>query len=136
MNDIELSIVIVSWNGMRHLPDCLAALRPQLPPDAELVLVDNGSRDGTAEWLRRAGVEHIALSRNVGFAAAINLGASRTRAPFILVLNADVIVEPGCVERLAAALREGDSRAGVPGGICLLIVRARVNHDRRSVRVE
>ena len=52
MNGIPLSAVIVCWNGMRHLPTCLAALLPQLPAGAEVVIVDNGSSDGTAIWAR------------------------------------------------------------------------------------
>jgi len=131
----HVAVVIPSWNCIDDLKACIASVRADAAAATELLVVDNGSRDGTAEWLGRAGVEHIALSRNVGFAAAINLGASRTRAPFILVLNADVIVEPGCVERLAAALREGDSRAGVQPRILALESEVRLDADDPGARI-
>ena len=54
---------------------------------------------------------HVALPRNIGFAAAINLAVARTEAPAVLVLNADTVLEPGCVATLLAVL-EDDSRLG------------------------
>ena len=61
---------------MRQLPECLAALLPQLPPDSELILVDNGSTDGTAAWARVSYPQArvIALPRNLGFAGGVNAG--------------------------------------------------------------
>ena len=123
----RVAVVIPSWDCIADLQACIASVRADAAAATELLVVDNGSRDGTAEWLGRTGVDHVALSRNVGFAAAVNLGSSRTSAPFILVLNADTIVERGCVERLAAALEEGDSRAGVQPRI--LALDAGVRHD-------
>jgi len=108
MNDIELSIVIASWNGMRHLPDCLAALRPQLPPDAELVLVDNGSRDGTAAWARTAypNARVIALRENLGFAGGVNVGLRAARGKLLLLLNDDAFVAPGFIVALLEPFRQ------------------------------
>ena len=51
MPDVALSVIIVNWNGVRYLPECLAALVPQLPVGAELIVVENGSTDGSREWL-------------------------------------------------------------------------------------
>jgi O-antigen biosynthesis protein len=79
--------------------------------DMELLVVDNGSTDGTPDLLRERGVEHVLLERNVGFAAGMNLGVSRTSAPVVLTLNADTVLEPGAVERLAAVL-EVEPRCG------------------------
>jgi GT2 family glycosyltransferase len=58
-------------------------------------------------------VPHVALPRNVGFAAAVNLGAARTAAPAILALNADTVLEPGCVGTLLEALNADPSLGGV-----------------------
>ena len=66
------------------------------------MVVDNGSADGTTAFLEREGIEHVALPRNLGFARAVNLGVSRTSSPLVMVLNADTVLEPGCLERLAA----------------------------------
>ena len=79
----------------------------------ELLVVDNGSTDGSVEYLAREGVPHVSLPENVGFAAAVNLGVSRVEAGAVLVLNADTVVEPGCVAALARALEEDSGLGGV-----------------------
>lgn len=105
-----MAVVVPSWNTLRFLPRCLDSVRAQ-DVEAELLVVDNGSGDGSVEWLRREGIDHVALPENVGFAAAVNLGVRRTSAPAVLVLNADTTLEPGCLARLAEAL-EGDATLG------------------------
>jgi GT2 family glycosyltransferase len=116
----DVAIVIPSWNGLEDLKACLSSLRADAGGTVDLLVVDNGSSDGTAEWLEREGVDHVALPRNVGFAAAMNLGAARMRAGFILALNADTVVEQGCVERLAGALAADPACAGVQPRILAL----------------
>ena len=74
-------------------------------------MVDNGSTDGSAEYLQREGVSHLLLPENVGFAAAVNLGAARTGATAVMVLNADTVLEPGCIGTLLDALG-GDPELG------------------------
>jgi len=91
-----VAVVIPSWNSLDLLPRCLDSLRAQ-GEEIELLVVDNGSGDGSVEYLRREAVHHIALPANVGFAAAVNLGVARTRAAAVLVLNADTVLEPGSV---------------------------------------
>ena len=100
--DVPLSVVIVCWNGLRHLPDCLAALLPQLPPGAEVVLVDNGSSDGTAAWVRASHpqIAPIELPENLGFAGGVNVGLRAARGRLLLLLNDDAFVEPGCIAAL------------------------------------
>lgn len=77
----------------------------------ELLVVDNGSGDGSVEYLEGEGVPHVALPHNTGFAPAVNLGARRTQASSILVLNADTVLEPGCLGALLDAL-EADTALG------------------------
>ncbi|MBA3865915.1 MAG: glycosyltransferase family 2 protein, partial [Solirubrobacterales bacterium] len=105
-----VAVVIPSWNSERLLPRCLDSLAGQ-GVEIELVVVDNGSRDGSVGLLEDRQVEHRALKHNVGFAAAVNLGARLTHSPAILPLNADTVLEPGCVGRLLDAL-EADSGLG------------------------
>jgi GT2 family glycosyltransferase len=107
-----VAVVVPSWNTLRFLPGCLGSVRAQ-GVEAELLVVDNGSSDGSVDFLREQGVEHVALAENRGFAAAVNLGAERTSAPAILVLNADTTLEPGCLERLLEALERDPSLGGV-----------------------
>jgi len=108
----SVAVVIPSWNSAGLLPRCLDSLAGQ-DAELELMVVDNGSSDGSLELLRERGIPHVSLPSNVGFAAAVNLGAARTRAPAVLALNADTVLEPGCVGRLAAALAADPGLGGV-----------------------
>ena len=107
-----VAVVVPSWNSARLLPDCLGSLREQGLP-LELMVVDNGSDDGTVAYLEREGVPHLALPENVGFARAMNLGAARVQAETVLALNADTVVEPGAVRALLEALEADASLGGV-----------------------
>jgi GT2 family glycosyltransferase len=107
-----VAVVIPSWNSLELLPRCLGSLRGQ-GAELEVLVVDNGSGDGTVAYLEREGVAHLALPENRGFAAAVNLGAARTAAPAVLVLNADTVLEPGAVGTLLDALEADKTLGGV-----------------------
>jgi GT2 family glycosyltransferase len=107
-----VAIVIPSWNSAALLPRCLGSLREQ-GLELETLVVDNGSADGTLAYLEREGVSVVSLPRNEGFAAAVNLGASRVRSPAVLVLNADTVLERGAVRALWGALEADASLGGV-----------------------
>lgn len=107
-----VAVVIPSWNSLELLPRCLGSLRDQ-GAALELMVVDNGSSDGTVAYLEQEGVAHLALPENRGFAAAVNLGAARTTAPAVLVLNADTVLEPGAVGTLLDALEADETLGGV-----------------------
>jgi GT2 family glycosyltransferase len=108
----RIGVVIPSWNSADLLPRCLDSLLNQ-ETELELLVVDNGSEDGSLDCLREREVAHVSLPRNVGFAAAVNLGAARVEADSILALNADTALEPGCVAVLAAALAADPKLGGV-----------------------
>ncbi len=107
-----LAVAIPSWNTLGFLPACLDSLAAQ-GVEIETLVVDNASVDGSLEYLRRERVPHLELPENVGFAAAVNLAAARTAAPAVLVLNADTVLEPGCLTRLLDALRSDPGLGGV-----------------------
>jgi GT2 family glycosyltransferase len=108
----SVAVVIPCWNSLSYLPRCIESLREQ-GRDIELLVVDNGSSDGSLAYLEEGGIPHLSLPRNVGFAAAVNLGASRVSADEILVLNADTVLEPGCAGMLGDALDGDPSLGGV-----------------------
>lgn len=107
-----VAVVIPSWNSLELLPRCLGSLAGQ-GVEIELLVVDNGSGDGSLDYLREEGVPHVSLPRNIGFAAAVNLGVARTAAPAVLALNADTALEPGAVGRLLDRLDADASLGGV-----------------------
>jgi hypothetical protein len=125
------AVVIPSWNSADLLPDCIASIRAQ-EIEVELMVVDNGSGDGTVAFLEREGIPHLTLPRNVGFAAAVNLGVASTFAPSILVLNADTVLEAGSLGRLVATLAADPGLGGVQP---LLLQLEGGTRDRATARV-
>ena len=96
----KLSILVVSWNGREHLETCLPAVQAQRDPGCpwELLLLDNGSRDGTAAWVRarHPWVRLIESPTNLGFAEANNrLAALAEGSPGIGVYVVDGDIVPG-----------------------------------------
>ncbi len=107
MNDLLVSVVIPTARGRRWLPMCIAALRAQTFRDFEIVVVDNASNDGSAEWLaNQSDVRVIRNESNRGFAAACNQGICAGNAPFVALLNDDAQPEPQWLEALARAMRD------------------------------
>jgi N-acetylglucosaminyl-diphospho-decaprenol L-rhamnosyltransferase len=112
----DIDVVIVTFDSRDMTSDCVAALDD--PRIARVVVVDNGSTDGTAVALReRFGerVEIVPLEPPRGFAAACNAGAAAGDASLVLFLNSDILTVAGGVSRLAEEL-ERDSGAVAAGG--------------------
>jgi len=111
-----VAIVVVTWNSARFLDDCLGSLRRLERPAAEVVVVDNGSRDGTPERVQRdyPEVSLIASPENLGFCRANNLGIARAASELVLVLNPDTRLEPRFLEELLPAFE--DPRVGIACG--------------------
>lgn len=100
---IDVSVVVVTWNTRELTLDCLASVTAALAPPTttEILVVDNGSSDGTAEAIRERfpTARVIALPANVGFAAGCNAGLRAIRGRHVLLLNSDARVMPGTLER-------------------------------------
>jgi GT2 family glycosyltransferase len=105
------SIVIVNYNGLRHLGPCLRALEQQtMPRDRfELILVDNASRDESCAFVEREfpWVRLVRNPVNSGFAGGNNLGLTHARGRFIVLLNNDTMADPFWLEEMAACARPG-----------------------------
>jgi GT2 family glycosyltransferase len=105
---VTLTIIIVAWNAREDLERCLHALTvsPAAIPH-EIVVVDNGSEDGTPEMVRARfpAVRLMAIGENLGFAKANNLGISASSGELVLLLNPDTLVPAGAVDTLAQRLR-------------------------------
>ena len=103
---LNVSIIIVSFNGREHLGRCLLSLHDAPPSRShEIIVVDNSSTDGSADVVRRwPGVRLIENDTNLGFAAANNVGIRASAGEYLLLLNSDTIVPAGAVDTLAAAL--------------------------------
>jgi GT2 family glycosyltransferase len=106
-----LTVVVPSLNGREMLGLVLSSLEGQTFRNFEIVVVDNGSDDGSVEYLHDEwpSVEVVALDRNHGFAAAVNRGIERTRSELVALVNNDMELDPGFLEELVAALRRHPS---------------------------
>lgn len=104
----EVSIVIPNYNGKQYLKVCLDALRKQKYKDFETILVDNGSKDGSAEYVKTEypEVRLLALKENTGFCGGVNAGIQASRTPYVILLNNDTKAEPGFVGGLVQAMKK------------------------------
>jgi GT2 family glycosyltransferase len=112
---MTLSVVVVAHESRPHLSACLRAVYAQSGVRLlDVVVVDNASTDGGGAAVRREfpQVQVVASSRNLGFAAGVNLGVRHVTGEAILLLNPDAVLEPGALGRLAAFL-EATPEAGV-----------------------
>src|SRR5438128_1131637 len=111
---VRLSVVIVTWNRSALLAECLASLERTQPERPEVVVVDNGSSDGTGELLasRFPWVDAIALERNAGFAHANNLGVAAAHGDVVVLLNDDTVVLESFAPLLARFAHPGVGAVG------------------------
>jgi len=109
-----VTIVIPNWKGRSFLAPCLHALERQPFTDYVVIVVDNGSRDGSVEWVKRnyPRVQVIANEENRGFAAAVNQGIRVSHSRYVATLNNDTEAKPRWLEALVEAA-ESDPRVGM-----------------------
>ena len=102
----DVSVVVVTWNGRQYVEPCLSAVLAQRDIEAEIILVDNGSTDGTAEYVRARfpQVRLVPLAGNRGFAGGNNAGAREARAPLVAFLNNDTVPEAGWLRALRGGI--------------------------------
>ena len=112
----SLSVLIVTYNTRELLDGCLRSLRRSLPPDSEIIVIDNASTDDTVEHVRREFPEIILATcdENLGFAAGMNRGITLVQGKFLFFLNPDTLLPRGTVESLIKTLAE-HPRAAIAG---------------------
>lgn len=113
MDKLKIAIVVVNYRGLADTLDCLDSLRQVVGKvDIEIIVVENGSDDGSREALANLKDIHLVTSfENLGFAGGANLGinyALKRNADYIIILNNDTIVDKLAVSKLVQATRAGD----------------------------
>jgi len=110
-----VSVVIPVWNSAKWLPGCLSSLAKQEFKDFSVILVDNGSEDGSLQEVDVYGLPDVTIvsfSENRGFAAAVNAGIRASSSPFIALLNVDVIVDPDWLQALVSVMEQCPQEVG------------------------
>lgn len=96
----KATIIIPNYNGLKFIEMCMSALEKQTCKDFEILVVDNGSTDGSVEWLKENEIPSIFLPENTGFSGAVNVGIKASKTPFVILLNNDTEAKEGYVEAL------------------------------------
>lgn len=103
----DTTVIIPNLNGIHYLKNCLDSLYACEKTAFPVIVVDNGSTDGSRELIGQEypAVRLICFSENRGFSAAVNVGIRAADTPFVILLNNDTVVEPRFVSRLTDAVR-------------------------------
>ena len=111
------SVVVLNWNGGQMVQRCVASVLAQTRPADEVLVVDNGSTDGSPAALaaRFPDLRLLPLERNTGFAGGMNAGIAATAGAAVLVLDLDVELEPDYLGRCVDALQADAGLGGVTG---------------------
>lgn len=102
MKNPLVSIIVLTWNGKQYLKNCLDSCFSQTYDHIEVLLVDNASKDGTAEYVRKnyPKCKLILNKENLGFAEGNNEGIRNSRGDWVLILNNDTKLDKQCIQQL------------------------------------
>ncbi|MFK7800347.1 MAG: glycosyltransferase family 2 protein [Anaerolineae bacterium] len=132
------SIIIPNWNGKHHLDVCFEALRTQSLKDFEVILVDNGSADGSQTYVREQFPEAVLIENgaNLGFTGACIKGYEAAKGEFIVLLNNDTEVTPTWLENLLAGFERYPDVGSTIGKILLFDERDKLHTAGDFVRTD
>ncbi|MEO5357280.1 MAG: glycosyltransferase [Nitrospirae bacterium YQR-1] len=121
MKDAAVTVIIPNYNGKAYLSDCLNSLRNQTFKDFEIIVVDNGSTDGSVELIKQVfpEVTLIIFNENTGFSHACNAAIKASESPFVALLNNDTEVSPQWLKVLFESMH-GSKNTGMAASKILL----------------
>ena len=106
---MKSTVIIPNYNGIKFIENCMKALERETSAKYHICVVDNGSTDGSREWVEKncSYAQVISLKENTGFCGAVNAGIAACKTPYVILLNNDTEVEFGFVKALEDALESG-----------------------------
>ena len=115
MEKIQISIIIPNFNGEQFLKECLNSIKKQNFSHYEVIIVDNGSNDGSVEYIKDNYSEFTLIQnqKNLGFATAVNQGIKSSNAEYVFLLNNDTELEVECVSKLLNCIDKDENIFGV-----------------------
>ena len=104
----EITVVIPNYKGKKYLKNCIESVLKSTELDLEIIIVDNGSDDGTIEEIKciYPQIQCICFDNNYGFCKAVNTGILRSKTPYVFLLNNDTIVCDGAIDALLETIRK------------------------------
>ena len=96
----KVTVVIPNYNGLKFMEPCFAALEAQSEKNFDVLVVDNGSTDGSVEWLKESGIPSVFLPENIGFPGAVNIGIKKAETPYVILLNNDTEPKPDYIREM------------------------------------
>jgi GT2 family glycosyltransferase len=112
----KVSAIIVNWNGKHDTADCIQSLLDQDHSDLEIIVSDNGSTDGSIDFLRERFASSILLlenGKNLGFGAAVNRGLEAAKGDYLIFLNNDLVLESDSIGEMVQVLQSDDEIGAV-----------------------
>lgn len=100
----KVTIIIPNFNGLTYMEPCFEALEAQNCKDFTVLVVDNGSDDGSVEWLKEKQIPSVFLPENTGFSGAVNVGIKSSTTPYVILLNNDTKVDKDYVGEMIRAI--------------------------------
>jgi GT2 family glycosyltransferase len=112
----SVTIIVLNWNGRAYLHPCLSALLSQTSPSDHIILADNASSDDSLDFVRRTFpvVDILDNDANLGYAAGNNRALQRVKTDIAILVNPDIVVQPGWLAALRRAFKD-DVTVGVAG---------------------
>jgi GT2 family glycosyltransferase len=114
-----VSFIIVNWNGLKYLRECLSSLLSQTYPHIEVILVDNASTDGSVDFVKEnfPSVKIVQNTKNLGFAEATNIGIMKSKGELIVLFNQDAIADKDWLANLVEEIKSSEEIAAVAGKV-------------------
>ena len=100
----KVTIIIPNYNGLKFMDPCFRALDSQRSDEHQILVVDNGSTDGSVEWLKERQIPTVFLDTNTGFSGAVNAGIRAADTPYVILLNNDTEPDSLYVEEMLRAI--------------------------------
>lgn len=105
---VKVSVIIPTWNGLPLLKICLPSLKKQTYKNIEIIIIDNGSTDGSVNFVKQKfpEVNIITLKKNYGFSKAVNFGIKRSKGRYVFLLNNDTKIDKDCLMHLIGCIKK------------------------------
>ncbi len=134
------SIIVLTYNGLQYTKEFIESIRKNTKSKYELLIIDNNSNDGTVEFLKKfvkneSSTRIFLNEKNLGFPKGINIGLKEAKGKFIIVVNNDIVVTNGWLERMIA-IAESDPRIGLVGPVSNLVSGMQLDENSKYGTIE